>query len=523
MYKNKPILGESKKEEIMENKSTIQKKNALVIGGGIAGLLVARVLSDHYSTVQVIERDSSPQEPGIRPGAPQSFHLHQVLPRGEAIIQGLFPGFREDLLAHNAYSLRGAEVEMVNPYGSLAFPEGEEDDGMYTYSRGLLEWVLRVRVQSLANVHFLYHQEVAGLLASPDRTRVIGVSMRERGQIAEQRQVLADLVIDASGRFSKLPQWLQDLGLAVPERERVTSGIGYSTRYYRTPAHRKNIGVMAVESNHITGNSGGGVIKAIEDDTWAVCLTSIGGNYPPTDAKGFDEGMERLSSPLLANLLREAEPLTEPRGYRLPECVRHHYENMEQWPAGLLVLGDAFCYFDPVYGQGMTVAAVEIETLVGCLQEFSEQYKPGLERQILQKMQDAIYPAWWRSLIDDLRWPGVTHSGAEPVRGLALLHKYFDLCQKQSTMMIKRMRETGEFNPLLMNYFMMNWLFVSPRVALTVEMLDVLLELESPADKQANLIDVFGTDDRQKIKEIIDDIVPDFNYTFSEQTSMQQA
>src|SRR5690349_19569248 len=147
----------------MSNNLIPQKKNALIIGGGIAGLLAARVLCEHYDTVQVIERDSPPGGPGPRSGAPQSFHLHQVLPRGDMILERLFPGFAADIVAHGAFQTRpDTTLRMITPYGTIPFPGGGEQGGV-TYSRSLLEWLLRQRVQALANVHFLYHQEVISL------------------------------------------------------------------------------------------------------------------------------------------------------------------------------------------------------------------------------------------------------------------------------------------------------------------------------------------------------------------------
>lgn len=213
-------------------------------------------------------------------------------------------------------------------------------------------------------------------------------------------------------------------------------------------------------------------------------------------------------------MLREAEPLTEPRGYRIPECIRHHYEQMEQWPAGLLVVGDALCHFDPVYGQGMTLAAIEAETIATCLREGQGQSQPGFERRVLQQMQNAIYPAWWRSTIEDLLWPGVTHSGPQPLKGVPFLHKYFDLCLKQSTRQLAKLQQKGEFNPLFFQYFMMNWLFISPREVINANMLDALLEHETPSEKQAILAELFEGYDHQSIEEVLDEVVPDFSFTF---------
>jgi 2-polyprenyl-6-methoxyphenol hydroxylase-like FAD-dependent oxidoreductase len=493
----------------MNMKTSRQK--ALVIGGGIAGLLAARALSEAYAEVLVVERDNRPEQAGARPGAPQSFHLHQVLPRGEQILESFFPGFLAEMQAGGAFPIQNTQVYMVNSYGTIPFPG---DGAGFTYSRSLLEWVLRQRVQALTNVHFLYHQEVTGLATTADHLKITGIHIHERGQPEQQTTLLGDLVIDASGRSSKLPQWLAALGYALAEDERVTSGIGYSTRYYRIPAHKHNMAVIVVDPDPAGGYYAGGVLKAIEGDMWAVCLASAGGQYPPTDAKGFEEGLTQLVSPVLAEMVRGAEPLSEPRGYRLTECVRHHYEQMERWPAGLLVLGDAFCFFDPIYGQGMTVAAIEANTLATCLRE--EQGQPGFEQRTLNLMQDAIYPAWWRSTIDDLRWPGVVYSGPAPLKHVPLLHKYFDLCLKQSTLRLVELMQKGEFNPLFMNYFLMNWLFISPHVVINASMLDSLLEDETPAEKRAILAELFDGYDQQNIAAILAEAVPDFSLSFEE-------
>jgi 2-polyprenyl-6-methoxyphenol hydroxylase-like FAD-dependent oxidoreductase len=506
------MFSEKRKEIITMNTAITQGKKALIIGGGIAGLLAARVLSEHFDDVLIIERDSLPEKPGTRSGTPQSFHLHQVLPRGEMILESFFPGFSEDIQRLGAFQREHAQVQMINPYGSIPFPN-VGDGKVVTYSRALLEWALRQRVQALPHVRFLYHQEVIGLVTTTDGTTVTGVHVRERGQLEQQTQLTADLVIEASGRSSKLSQWLSDLGYQLPESERVSGAIGYSTRYYKIPPHKKDVAVILVESDPITGNSTGGVLKAIENDTWVVCLTSIAGEYPPTDARGFDESLTSLISPALAEILQEAEPLTEPRGYRLPECVRHHYEQMEQWPTGLLVLGDAFCHFDPIYGQGMTIAAIEAETLATSLREQQGQRDPGFERCILQQLQDAIYPAWWRNAIEDLRWPGVTHSGAEPLKGVPLLHKYFDLCLKQSTRQLVKLMQKGEFNLLYMNYFLMNWMFIPPRAIVNTSMLNSLLEGETASEKQAILKELFEGCD-ENIETVLDEIVPHFSFSF---------
>ena len=478
-----------------------QKTKALIIGGGIAGLLAARALSEFYGEVLVLERDGKPEQAGARPGSPQSFHLHQVLPRGDMILEELFPGFIDDLLSQGAFATQHSMVQWSNRYGTMTMPQTEKGA---SYSRGLLEWVLRQRVQALSNVRFLYQQEVTDLEISVDRVRITGVHVRQRGQLEQRALLEADLVVETSGRSSRLPQWLQALGLRVPEEERLVSSIGYTTRYYKIPVDKKDApAINVVDSDPAAGNSASGVVRTIENGIWATCLSNIGGSeYPSIDADKYEAGFTRLSNPRLAELLRGAEPLGEPRGFRIPQCIRHHYEQMEQWPAGLLVLGDAFCYFDPVYGQGMTVAAIEAETLACCLRE---QFQPGFERRVLQQMQEAIYPAWWLSALDDLRWPGVAHSGGEPFKGVRVLHRYFDLVLRRMTGQFEKPQ--ASFNPQLLNYMLMTALLVAPRDVINIDMLRVLLQNETHAEQQALLADMFQGYN-QSIEAVLNEIVP---------------
>lgn len=486
---------------------------ALIIGGGIVGLLAARVLSEFYGEVLVLERDSKPEQAGARPGSPQSFHLHQVLPRGDMLLEEFFPGFIDDLLAQGAFATQHSMVQWSNRYGTMTMPQAEKGA---SYSRGLLEWVLRQRVQALSNVRFLYQQEVIDLEISVDRARITGVHARQRGQLEQQAFLEADLVVEASGRSSRLPQWLQKLGFQLPEEERLVSSIGYSTRYYKIPADKKDApAINVVDSDPETGNSASGVVRAIENGIWATCLSNIGGSeYPSTEANTYEAGFARLSNPRLAELLRGAEPLGEPRGFRIPQCIRYHYEQVEQWPAGLLVLGDAFCYFDPVYGQGMTVAAIEAETLARCLREQRGHFQPGFERRVLQQMQEAIYPAWWLSALEDLRWPGVIHSGGEPFKGVRVLHRYFDLALKRMTDQFANPQHG--FNPRLLNYMLMTALLVAPRDVVNIEMLRTLLENESHAGQQAFLTDMFQGY-TQPIEAVLNEIVPAASATLSRQ------
>ncbi|WP_405163327.1 FAD-dependent oxidoreductase [Nocardia sp. NBC_01499] len=461
----------------MDSSQGGQRNTAVVIGGGIAGLLSARALSEHYGEVVVLDRDEQPGEGVQRRGVPQSFHLHQMLPCGEQILERLFPGFLDDVLRLGAFPLTDAVLKWTNRYGTMTMPAPER--GAF-YSRGLVEQAIRERVRSIANVRFGYEQTVVDLCATADRTRVTGVKCRYGSQPEYATTVPADLVVDASGRSSKLPQWLSVLGYPAPPDEVVTSGIGYSTRYYRVPNRADVAALLVIENDCTAGNPAGGVLKRIEGDVWSACLSGIGGQYPPTGVAGFERGLTELISPAIAEALRAAEPLTAPRGFRVPVCVRRHYEQLRRWPAGLLVLGDALSTVDPIYGQGMTVAAIQAESIATCLRE---QDGPCFERDALAAIQRASHPAWWLSALEDLRWPGVEHTGGAPFKNIALLHKYFDLALERMTQQFTS--GTTGFDPTFLSYFAMTGLLVAPSEVVNATMLNALLSGESTEAQRA--------------------------------------
>lgn len=492
-----------------------QKAQVVIIGGGMAGLLMARVLSDYYQDILIIDRDNWPKEPELRAGTPQAFHLHQLLPRGDMILEQLFPGYADELLENGASQRKNTVVEMVNQYGTLMMPVQESG---VTCSRTLLEWVLRKRVQALPQVRFLAQMEVTGLETTPDRTRVTGVTVRPRGRLEMQVTVSAELVVDASGRSSRLAQWFATLGYTLPEDERVNAGVGYSTRYYKIPAQRQGSASLILLESDPTTKMPGAVLMTVENNTWMVCIASAGGQYPSIDAEAYEQELTQLISPRLAEVLQEAEPLSAPRGYRIPECVRHHYEQMEQWPAGLLASGDALCHFDPIYGQGITMAAIGAETVAACLKEQGGQPQPGFERQVLRKIQDALYPAWWRSTIEDLRWSGATHNGPQTPEGVTLLHRYLNLCLRQATRQFAAAAQTGTFDERFLYPLMMNWMLVSPRDVVNADMLKFLLSVEEPAEQERLLSELFQGYD-QPIEQALAEIVPDFSFTFDLQAA----
>jgi len=497
---------------------------ALVIGGGIAGLLTARVLSDYYEQILVVDRDVFPEQPQLRAGTPQAFHSHRMLPSGNMIRERLFPDYIDALLAEGAYPTQNKEGHITTPHGSLVMRQPGKG---VSCSRALLEWNLRRRVHALPNVRFLPSQEVIGLEISPDRDRITGVSLRERGHLERQTTITADLVIDASGRSSKLPSWLQELGYTLPETGEVRGDLGYSTRHYQAPPHSaRNWGVIMAEGSPSTGTLTA-ALSPKENNILHLLVWGAGGHYPPTDADHFEEGLKHLSSPDIVNALQEAEPLGPPRGYRIPACIRQHYEQMEDWPTGLLVVGDALCHFDPVYGQGMTVAAIEAETLATCLREQQSHPQPHFERRTLQRMQEATHPAWWLSAIADLRWSGVTYVGQEPPQGVELVHRYLDLYLDYATehpleLASNGKRDLSSPQPAYAKYFLMNVLVVPPPVVFNATTFALLLEAEASSEEPHRSHEL-TQDSHLPLAEILAEVLPSFSLAFEAPAALAAA
>jgi 2-polyprenyl-6-methoxyphenol hydroxylase-like FAD-dependent oxidoreductase len=427
---------------------------AIVIGGSMAGLLAARVLAAHFDRVTIVERDSFPERPAFRKGVPQSRHVHVLLGRGQQLLEHFFPGLLAELAARGAPTIMWpTEMLWLMPAGWCErFSPGVPFVSM---SRDLLEWTVRARLAASPRITFLAEHDVTGLLASPDAATITGVEHRARGQGADRlgptERLPADLVVDASGRGSHTPRWLETLGYAAPAETRINSFLAYASRYYAPPedfqADWKGLFFNA-KPPHIPR---GGALFPVEGGRWLVTLAGIGDDVPPIDDAGFLDFARRLRSPILYEVIRRARPLTPVAGYRRTENQFRHYERLSRQPERLLVTGDAACAFNPIYGQGMSVAAVDALALHRCLRAQAQQRREGdltgLARRFQRAVAECSATPWLMATGEDLRYP--TTEGARPGVVTRLLHRYLDRVNLAATDNVGVNRAFGQVLNLL--------------------------------------------------------------------------
>lgn len=375
-------------------------RHAVVIGGSMAGLLAARVLADHYETVTIVERDIYPAAGEPRKGVPQGRQPHGLHARGRVVLEQLFPGFTREMAAQGAFVLDISRDFRWFANGDFHQPTASGLEGMLL-TRPHLEAGVLARVRAIANVRFLEGCDVSGLLASEGRDRVTGVRLARRGDDGEAH-LTAELVVDATGRGSRAPAWLAELGYDGPEEEQVRVNVGYTSREYRrSPGQLPGLLGFAVAGSPPDGRNG--AVIAYAGDRWGVTLAGYNGDFAPLDDAGFLAFARGMPTPEIYRLIKDAEPLGETVHYRFKANQRRRYDRLARFPEGLLVFGDALSSFNPVYAQGMTVAANEAVVLQACLAQGAD----GLARRFFRAAAPIIEAPWQLAVGNDMALPHV--------------------------------------------------------------------------------------------------------------------
>lgn len=382
------------------NAGTARKHgHAVIVGASIGGLAAARAVSDSFARVTIIDRDELPAVPAARRGVPQSRMVHGLTARGKIALDELFPGLVEELAATGVPIGDGQSDVHWYIDGRLIKPVASGLP-LVCASRPMLEFAVRSRVAALPGVRIIARHDVTGLLTTPDRSSVTGVRLRSRNAAGTVSSMPADLVVDATGQGTSSTAWLGELGYAPPEQETVPVGICYSSRLYRRdPRHLG--GRVGTVSAAYPGHPAGGLVIAQEGERFILALNGRNNVMPPTDPEGMAAYADTLPTPDLAEIIRTAKPLGEPATIRFRASVRRRYEHLGDFLGGFLAIGDALCSFNPVYGQGMSVAAAEAQSLLGLLRDGRENI--GL--RFFRAAAEVIDGPWTLLLGADLRFP----------------------------------------------------------------------------------------------------------------------
>ncbi|HEX4949552.1 MAG TPA: FAD-dependent monooxygenase [Blastocatellia bacterium] len=401
--------------------------HAVVIGGSMAGMLAARILNEQFDHVTVLERDQFPDRPTARAGLPQARHVHVLLARGRMILEELFPGISVELKDAGArFCDSGSDLAWLNPAGwAVRYRSGQE---FMSFTRDLLDWVLRRRMQTLPNVRFVEGCDVTGLVTDASEKNVTGITMRRRGANADHTTttVAADFVVDASGRGSKASQWLEALGYPAPEELTVNAHFGYASRLYRIPADWQADWQATYSQSAPPKQPRFGLVFPVENNCWMVTIGGGGGDYAPTDEDGILEYARSLPNPMVYEAIKNAEPVTPIHGNRSTINRLRFYEKLARRPERFVVMGDGVCAFNPVYGQGMTIAAMEAMELKRCVQECQSRNGDltGLAATFQQRLAQVVQHPWMMATGEDYRFAGT--EGGETDARVKFLHWYID-------------------------------------------------------------------------------------------------
>lgn len=394
-------------------------ERAVIVGASISGLVTARVLADGFDEVTIVERDELPDEPRTRKGAPHAHHPHVLQEAGRAIVEDLFPGLGEDLKSEGGLIIdAGSDFNFYDEGGYIAHPQTYMP--IYASSRPLLEYVIRKRVSEVEGIQLRDSTRVVDYRTDETGTTVTGVDMRDEDN---ETSLSADLTVDATGRTSRTPTWLEKQGFAPPAVAEVNVDLAYSTTNVERPPDDKRAFWAPASSPYTRG---GGTLP-IEDDRWQMVMHAVHGDEPPRDTNEFREFASTLQISELEEILSNHDILSqEIHYYPFPSNRRRYYEKLNQFPDGLLVVGDAIASYNPIYGQGMSVAALHALVLHHTL---AEHGLGDLALEFFDAAEPIIDGAWMMAVGADFQFSETT--GPQP-RGTGLVGWYLSRLTKKA-------------------------------------------------------------------------------------------
>jgi 2-polyprenyl-6-methoxyphenol hydroxylase-like FAD-dependent oxidoreductase len=372
-------------------------ERAVVIGAGMGGLAAAKAVAPFFDKVTVLERDALPEAAAPRMGTPQASHAHALLGSGERALQELFPGIGSDFRKAGAVILRDPDVVFERP-GYDPFPRRDFGFETASLSRPAIERVCRRRLEAEPNVDIRPRARVVGLVASADRGTVTAVSYEDEREAAHELK--ADLVVDASGRAVPTLSFLDSIGAPKPRQTEIGVDVGYASAIFEpSDASRDWIGLF--HFGMPPGEGRGALIFPIENDRWMVSVGRRPSGEMPSDIESLVAYTKTLRTPTAWEALRTAKPVTDVSRYGFPASLRRHFQELDL-PRGLIPIADSICRFNPLFGQGMSVAAMEAIMLGKLLAARRSAQDPldGLGADFLAAIQDTLEAPWGVAISD---------------------------------------------------------------------------------------------------------------------------
>jgi 2-polyprenyl-6-methoxyphenol hydroxylase-like FAD-dependent oxidoreductase len=380
-------------------------KQAVVIGGGVGGLAAAAAVSDYFEDVIVLERDELPDQTMPRAGTPQARHAHALLGGGERALESLFPGFTTALTEAGAVRYRVGLDMLHEMPGYKPFPQRDLGWDAYAMSRPLIEFTVREKLRHRPNVTLQDKSRAIRLVTTEDGRAVSAVELVASG--GASKTLGADLIIDASGRGAMTLDALKATNGPLPTESVVGIDMAYATCLFAIPDDRPRQWKCVLTFPAPPQGKRAAIIFPIEGNRWIVSLGGAHGDTPPGDLDGFLAFAKELPTTTIYRAIKHAEPLSEVARFAFPESVRRHFERLESFPRGLLPLGDSVCRFNPIYGQGMTVAAKEACVLRDLLAASVSASDPleGLGPAFFAAIQEVIDTPWTAAAVTDFIYP----------------------------------------------------------------------------------------------------------------------
>jgi 2-polyprenyl-6-methoxyphenol hydroxylase-like FAD-dependent oxidoreductase len=408
---------------------------AVVLGGSVTGLFVVSPLAEAFREVIVVDRDALIGVREVRRGSPQARHINGLLARGARAMEDLFPEITAQMIAAGC-PLTDLAGTVRWYFNGKRLAQKRAGLNNVAARRPIMEVHLRERVQAMPNVRILERHDINGIEFSADRDRVVGVRVQPTGGAGAPEQLIeTDLVVDASGRGSRSPVWLETAGYGRPPEEGTKMGLGYATRHYRlgrTNLFGKDHSIVCVASPE----SPRGAIFT-RTDSGLVELTTYGmlGDHPPLDDEGFNAFIKSLAAPEIYEMVLDAEPINDPVLFRFPTTLRRRFEQLDRFPAGFVVTGDAVCTPNPVFAQAQTLSALQALALRDRLRQGALD-----ATEFMREVGRIVDPAWEMTETINLSYPRVE---GERTPQVLMMHAYMKQVQAVA-------RHDGEVTEALM-------------------------------------------------------------------------